>query len=100
MIDKLTFLKPSKDNLGLYVPLGVLFFLLAILDLISNSFFNKNITSFLPEYKAPDISGIKKLIPLEQLFKYGQYLIKICLDGYQIEPKNPVYLWSKMLLIY
>ena len=49
MIDKLTFLKPSRDKLSLYVSLGILFLSLAIYDLVSNSFFEKNITSFLPE---------------------------------------------------
>ena len=73
MIDKLTFLKPSKDNLGLYVPLGVLFFLLAIFDLISNSFFNKNITSFLPEILSP-------LSPLFFGF-IGLHLIRIEYSG-------------------
>ena len=48
MIEKLTFLKPNKEKLNLYMFLGALFFALGIYDITSNSFFDKNITSFLP----------------------------------------------------
>ena len=48
MIEKLTFLKPNKEKLNLYMFLGALFFALGIYDITSNSFFDKNVTSFLP----------------------------------------------------
>jgi len=48
MIEKLTFLKPNKEKLNLFMFLGGLFFVLGIYDTISNSFFDNNITSFLP----------------------------------------------------
>ena len=48
MIEKLTFLKPNKEKLNLFMFLGGLFFILGIYDTISNSFFDNNITSFLP----------------------------------------------------
>jgi len=49
MIDKLTFLRPTKERLNLFILFGALFFGIGIYDLISNSFLSKNITSFLPE---------------------------------------------------
>ena len=49
MIGNLTFLKPRRDKLNTYIFLGATFFTLGIFDLISNSFFDKNITFFLPE---------------------------------------------------
>ena len=48
MIEKLIFLKPNKEKLNIYMFLGALFFALGIYDITSNSFFDKNITSFLP----------------------------------------------------
>ena len=50
MIGNLTFLKPTKDKLAVYMFLGALFFAIGIYDLISNSFFGNNITSFLPQF--------------------------------------------------
>ena len=49
MIGNLTFLRPNRDKLTTYIFLGATFFILGIFDLISNSFFGNNITSFLPE---------------------------------------------------
>ena len=43
MIGNLTFLKPTKDKLAVYMFLGALFFAIGIYDLISNSFFGNNI---------------------------------------------------------
>jgi len=48
MIDKSVIFKPNRENLNLYIFLGGAFFILALLDVISNSFFKTNITSFLP----------------------------------------------------
>ena len=47
-MENLTFLKPNRDKLNLYIFFGALFFVIGIYDLISNSFFDNNITSFLP----------------------------------------------------
>ncbi len=48
MISKLALLTPNRDRLNLYIFVGGLFFSLGIYDVISNSFLNNNITSFLP----------------------------------------------------
>ncbi len=49
MIKDLNFLgKPTRDKLSLFVPLGISFFVLGIIDVILNSFFGVNITSVLP----------------------------------------------------
>ena len=49
MIKDLNFLgRPTRDKLNLFVPLGISFFVLGIIDLILNSFFEVNITSVLP----------------------------------------------------
>ncbi len=44
------FLTPNKENLVTYILTGFIFFSVGIYDLISNSFFEYNITSFLPAY--------------------------------------------------
>ena len=44
------FLKPNKNNLFLFLILGLLFFSLGIFDFYLNNFFNKNITGFLPSF--------------------------------------------------
>ena len=76
MIEKLTFLKPSVEKLYLYILFGALFFALGIYDVISNSFFNKNITSFLPSY-------LSLFSPL--LFSFiGLHLIRIEFSGNSI----------------
>ena len=49
MIKSLNFLgRPTRDKLSLFVPLGISFFVLGIIDVILNSFFGVNITSVLP----------------------------------------------------
>ena len=48
MIKKLTFLNPSRENLHLFILAGIVLFGLGILDTVLNSFFEINITSFLP----------------------------------------------------
>ncbi len=40
--------RPTRDKLSLFVPLGISFFVLGIIDVILNSFFGVNITSVLP----------------------------------------------------
>ena len=47
---KINLLKPDIKNLNTFLFLGFFFFTLSILDFFLNNFFNKNITSFLPEF--------------------------------------------------
>ncbi len=76
MIQNLTFLKPQKERLGMYMLFGILFFLLGIYDLISNTFFDNNITSFLPKF-------FSFFTPL--LFSFlGLHLIRIEYSGNRI----------------
>ena len=48
MIKKLALLNPSSENLNLFILAGIVLFGLGILDTVLNSFFEINITSFLP----------------------------------------------------
>ena len=51
MIKNLNFLgKPNKDKLNLFISVGSVLLVLSILDVILNSFFEINITSFLPKW--------------------------------------------------
>ena len=43
-------LKPTKENLNLFLVVGALFFALGILDFILNNFYKTNITNFLPGF--------------------------------------------------
>jgi len=62
MIKNLNFLGiPSKDKLNLFISIGAFLFILGIVDVILNSFFEINITSFLPRwlnYFTPLIFGL------------------------------------------
>ena len=60
-MSKLNFLRPNIENLNTYLYSGIFLISIAILDVISNSFFNTNITSFLPNlisFLLPLILGI------------------------------------------
>ena len=48
MIKKLAFLHPSRENLHIFILAGIVLFVLGIFDTVLNSFFEINITSFLP----------------------------------------------------
>jgi len=50
MMKKLTFLNPSRENLNLFILAGIVLFGLGILDIVLNSLFEINITSFLPRW--------------------------------------------------
>ena len=51
MIKNLNFLgKPNRDKLDLFISIGSALFLLGIVDVTLNSFFETNITSFLPRW--------------------------------------------------
>ena len=49
-MNKLNFLRPDIKNLNTYLYSGIFLIFIAILDVSSNSFFNTNITSFLPNF--------------------------------------------------
>jgi len=51
MIKSLNFLgRPSRDKLNLFISIGAFFFVLGVIDVILNSFFETNITSVLPRW--------------------------------------------------
>ena len=68
-----TNLKPTKDKINTFLPLGSFFIIFAFLDVLTNAFFNYNITSFLPQ-------TLSYFIPI--LLGYvGFYLIRIEFSG-------------------
>ena len=77
MIKKLNFLgMPTRDKLNLFVSVGTLLFVLGIIDVILNSFFEMNITSFLPRW-------INYFTPLVFSF-VGLHYIRIEFSGIRI----------------
>ena len=73
MIKNLNFLNPDKNNLNNYIYVGSSLFALAILDVFLSSFFQINITSFLPSF----LSFIFPLI----VGLLGLHLIRIEFSG-------------------
>ena len=81
-MSKVNLLKPNKENINLFLGLGILFFTLGILDFYLNNFYEKNITGFLPGFLSfftpllfgmiglhfvrIELSGIKKLDELNK----------------------------------
>ena len=66
-------LKPSKDKINTFLPLGSVFVIFAFLDVLTNTFLNYNITGFLPK-------TLNYFFPL--LLGYiGLYLIRIEFSG-------------------
>jgi len=61
--------RPSKDKISTYLPLGSFLIIISFLDILINTFFNLNITSFLSQ-------KISYFFPLAIGF-IGFYLIKI-----------------------
>ncbi len=72
-MNKLNFLRPNIKNLNTYLYTGIFLISIAILDVTLNSFFNTNITSFLPNL-------ISLLLPLI-LGTIGLHLIRIEFSG-------------------
>ncbi len=72
-MNKLNFLRPNIENLNTYLYSGIFLISIAILDVALNSFFNTNITSFLPNF-------ISFLLPLV-LGTIGLHLIRIEFSG-------------------
>ena len=69
----LTNLKPTKDKINTFLPLGSIFVIFAFLDISANTFLNRTITGFLPQ-------TLSFLIPLLFGF-FGFYLIRIEFSG-------------------
>ena len=68
--------KPNKENLNLFLILGILFFSLGIFDFWLNNFYEKNITSFLPRlinFFTPLIFGM-----------IGLYFVRIEFSGIKL----------------
>ena len=72
-MSKMNFLKPDKSNLFTYLYLGSFLFFISILDVFLNSFFNVNLTGFLPNF-------LSFLLPLILGF-IGLYFIRIEYSG-------------------
>ena len=72
-MNKLNFLQPDKNNLYTYLYTGVILVALSIFIVFLNSFFNKNIVSFLP-------GPISFFLPLILGF-VGLHLIRIDYSG-------------------
>ena len=72
-MEKLNLLTPSKDKLYTCLYTGIVLFFISILDVFLNSFFNINLTSFLP-------SSISFILPLV-LGIIGLHLIRIEYSG-------------------
>ena len=49
-MSKINFLKPDRANLNTFLYLGSFLFLISFLDVFFNSFFNINLTGFLPNF--------------------------------------------------
>ena len=72
-MNKLNFLQPDKNNLNTYLYTGVILVALSIFIVFLNSFFNKDIVSFLP-------GPISFFLPLILGFT-GLHLIRIDYSG-------------------
>ena len=75
----LTYLKPTKEKINTFLPLGSIFVIFAFLDVLTNTFLNRNITGFLPQ-------TISYFIPLLLGF-IGFYLIRIEFSGNKLLDK-------------
>ena len=74
-MEHINLFKPNKESLGVYLFLGAALVSLSIYDLVSNSFFSYNITSFLPNF-------LSFFTPL--LFGFlGLHFIRIEFSGYK-----------------
>ncbi len=72
-------LKPTKEKINTFLPLGSIFVIFAFLDVLTNTFLNRNITGFLPQ-------TISYFIPLLLGF-IGFYLIRIEFSGNKLLDK-------------
>ena len=72
-MNKLNFLKPDKNNLYVYVYTGSVLLFISIFDVFLSSFFNINVTSYLP-------GPVSLLLPLI-VGLFGLHLIRIEFSG-------------------
>ena len=72
-MSKINFLKPDRANLNTFLYLGSFLFLISFLDVFFNSFFNLNLTGFLPNF-------LSFVLPLVLGF-IGLYFIRIEYSG-------------------
>ena len=72
-MSKINFLRPDKNNLNTFLYLGSFLFFIGVLDVFINSFFNLNLTGFLPGF-------LSFLFPLILGF-VGLYFIRIEFSG-------------------
>ena len=76
----ISFIKPNKEKLTSFVTLGISLILISFLDIIFNTFFEFNITGFLPDkvsYLAPLIIGVIGLYFIRIEFSGNKALDKI-----------------------
>ena len=69
----LSIIKPTKDKINTFLPIGSVLVIFSFIDVIANSFLNYNLTGFLPE-------KISYFLPLILGF-IGFYLIRIEFSG-------------------
>ena len=74
-MNKLNFLKPDKNNLYVYVYTGSALLFVSIFDVFLSSFFNINVTSYLP-------GPVSLLLPLI-IGLFGLHLIRIEFSGFK-----------------
>ena len=72
-MNNINILKPDKENLNLFIFLGVFFITLALLDILTSTFLNFNITGFFPNF----ISYFSPLL----IGAFGLHLIRIEYSG-------------------
>ena len=74
-MSRINFLKPDKSNLNTFLFLGSFLFFISIFDVVLNSFFNINLTVFLPGFLSFLLPLIVGLI--------GLHFVRIELSGYK-----------------
>ena len=102
-MSKINFLKPDRANLNTFLYLGSFLFLISFLDVFFNSFFDLNLTGFLPNF-------MSFVLPLILGF-IGLYFIRIEYSGIKrlyllnkdqiiqiIRELNNLFYWVKMRL--
>ena len=75
-MNNVSFLKPNRENLNLFLVFGIIFFSLGIFDFSLNNFYETNITGFLPSF----LSFFTPLI----FSMIGLHLIRIEFSGIKI----------------
>ena len=78
-MNKLNFLRPNNENLNTYLYSGIFLISIAILDVTLNSFFNTNITSFLPNFISFILPLILGTVGLHIIGMTGRLIVSITL---------------------